>query len=78
VLKEIVHPAGAKIEVRKIQVGDATLSVSREIWGAEYQEQNALLLRAEHAPLFEDLCRREKVPVAFVGQIAGDGYRRPA
>ena len=73
VLKEIVHPAGARIEVRKIQVGDDTLSVL-EIWGAEYQEQNALLLRAEHARLFEELCDRERVPVAFVGQITGDGY----
>ena len=73
VLKEIVHPAGAKIEVRKILVGDETLSVL-EIWGAEYQEQNALLLKAEHASLFEGLCAREKVPVAFVGRITGDGY----
>jgi len=73
VVKEIVHPAGAKIEIRKIQVGDETLSVL-EIWGAEYQEQNALLLRPEQAPLFEDLCRREKVPVAFIGQVTGDGY----
>ncbi len=73
VLKEIVHPAGARIEVRKIQVGDATLSVL-EIWGAEYQEQDALLLRPEDAQLFEDLCTREKVPVAVVGQITGDGY----
>jgi len=73
VVKEIVHPAGAKIEIRKIQVGDETLS-ALEIWGAEYQEQNALLLKPEHAPLFEDLCTREKVPVAFIGQVTGDGY----
>jgi phosphoribosylformylglycinamidine synthase len=73
VLKEIVHPAGARIEVRKILVGDETLSVL-EIWGAEYQEQNALLLHSEHVQMFDDLCRREKVPVAFVGQITGDGY----
>ena len=73
VVKEIVHPAGAKIEIRKIQVGDETLSVL-EIWGAEYQEQNALLLKQKQAPLFEDLCRREKVPVAFIGQVTGDGY----
>jgi phosphoribosylformylglycinamidine synthase len=73
VVKEIVHPAGAKIEIRKIQVGDETLS-ALEIWGAEYQEQNALLLKQEHAPLFEELCGREKVPVAFIGQVTGDGY----
>lgn len=73
VVKEIVHPAGAKIEIRKIQVGDETLS-ALEIWGAEYQEQNALLLRPSQAQLFEDLCGREKVPVAFIGQVTGDGY----
>jgi phosphoribosylformylglycinamidine synthase len=73
VVKEIVHPAGARIEIRKVQVGDETLSVL-EIWGAEYQEQNALLLRPEHAQLFEGLCSREKVPVAFIGQVTGDGY----
>lgn len=73
VVKEIVHPAGARIELRKIIVGDATLS-ALEIWGAEYQEQDALLLRPEHAQLFENLCTREKVPVAFIGQVTGDGY----
>ncbi len=72
VLKEIVEPAGARIEVREILLGDETLSVL-EIWGAEYQEQDALLLRPEHEAPFRDLCRREKVPVAFVGRITGDG-----
>lgn len=72
VLKELVAPAGARIEVRAIPVGDETLSVL-EIWGAEYQEQDALLLRPEHRELFEGLCRREKVPVAFVGRVTGDG-----
>jgi len=73
VVKELVHPAGARVEVRKIILGDETLSVL-EIWGAEYQEQVALLLRSEHAPLFEMLCSREKVPVAFIGTVTGDGY----
>jgi phosphoribosylformylglycinamidine synthase len=72
VLKEIVEPAGAKIEVRAIPVGDDTLAVL-EIWGAEYQEQDALLLRPEDEQLFRDLCDREKVPVGFVGRITGDG-----
>jgi phosphoribosylformylglycinamidine synthase len=72
VLKEIVAPAGARIEVRKIPVGDETLSVL-EIWGAEYQEQDALLLRPEHAALFQGLCARERVPAALVGKVTGDG-----
>ena len=73
VVKEIIYPAGAKIEIRKIQLGDNTLSVL-EIWGAEYQEQNALLIRPESRDRFLELCRREKVPCAFIGEITGDGY----
>jgi phosphoribosylformylglycinamidine synthase len=72
VLKEIVEPQGARIEVRSIPVGDETLSVL-EIWGAEYQEQDALLLRPEHRSLFQSLCDREKVTAAFVGTVTGDG-----
>jgi phosphoribosylformylglycinamidine synthase len=73
VVKEIIYPAGAKIEVRKIQLGDNTLSVL-EIWGAEYQEQNALLLKPDDIEVFQRLCLREKVPFAVIGQITGDGY----
>jgi phosphoribosylformylglycinamidine synthase len=72
VLKEIVDPAGARIEVRDIPVGDDTLS-ALEIWGAEYQEQDALLLRPEHADLFQSICDRENVSAAFVGTVTGDG-----
>lgn len=73
VVKEIIHPAGARIEIRNIILGDETLSVL-EIWGAEYQEQNAILIRPEHRGMFEELCRRERVPVAFIGWVTGDGY----
>ena len=72
VLKELVEPAGARIDVRAVPVGDDTLSVM-EIWGAEYQENDALLLRPKDQHLFQALCDREKVPVAFVGQVTGDG-----
>jgi len=72
VLKEIVDPAGARFEVRSFPVGDETLS-GLEIWGAEYQENDALLLRPEHRDLFCAICERENVPVAFVGRVTGDG-----
>ncbi|MGM0668198.1 MAG: phosphoribosylformylglycinamidine synthase [Gemmatimonadota bacterium] len=72
VLKELVDPEGALIQLRAIPVGDETLSVL-EIWGAEYQEQDALLLRPEHRTRFQDLCDREKVTAAFVGRVTGDG-----
>ncbi len=73
VVKEIIYPAGARIEIRNIQSGDNTLSIL-EIWGAEYQEQDALLLRPERSAEFNSLCGREKVPCAVIGEITGDGY----
>jgi|Deesub1362A_J573_1020465.scaffolds.fasta_scaffold01267_4 phosphoribosylformylglycinamidine synthase len=73
VVKEIIYPAGAMVEVRRIQLGDNTLSVL-EIWGAEYQEQNAFLIRPEDIEAFQHLCEREKVPCAVIGQVTGDGY----
>ncbi len=72
VLKEVVEPAGARLEIREIPIGDETLSVL-EIWGAEYQENDALLLRPEHADLFVAFCAREKVPCALLGRVTGDG-----
>ncbi len=73
VLKEIVYPEGARIEVRKILLGDETLSVL-EIWGAEYQENDALLLRPESLETFKRMCEREKLPFSVVGEVTGDGY----
>jgi len=72
VLKEIVDPLGARYEIRNIKVGDKTLS-ALEIWGAEYQENDALLIRSESIPLLEAVAQREKCPYSLVGQVTGDG-----
>lgn len=82
VLKEIVevpnskpgdaNRGGARYEVRNILVGDETLSVL-EIWGAEYQENDALLLRPEDVDLFHKICTRENCPYSLLGQVTGDG-----
>lgn len=52
VLKEIVDPLGGKFQIRSIHSGDETLS-ALELWGAEYQENCALLLRPESRKMFE-------------------------
>ena len=72
VVKEIIEPEGARINIRNIHLGDTTLSVL-EIWGAEYQEQDALLIKPEDRSRFSELCARENVPVAYIGNITGDG-----
>ncbi|XP_012683728.2 phosphoribosylformylglycinamidine synthase isoform X2 [Clupea harengus] len=72
VLKELSEPAGAVIYTSKFKTGDPTLSVL-ELWGAEYQESNALLLHPADRNFLEQVCQREKCPVDFVGKITGDG-----
>ncbi|HEY4696302.1 MAG TPA: phosphoribosylformylglycinamidine synthase [Candidatus Hydromicrobium sp.] len=72
VLTELVEPAGGRIKIRNIQVGDKTMSVL-EIWGAEYQERNAFLIKMECLKVFQDICEREKVNCEVLGGITGDG-----
>jgi phosphoribosylformylglycinamidine synthase len=73
VIKEIIYPAGARINIRNIVVGDNTLSIL-EIWGAEYQENDALLIEADRIEMFLEICKREKVTCSVIGEITGDGY----
>uniref|UniRef100_A0A8C5DK69 Phosphoribosylformylglycinamidine synthase n=1 Tax=Gouania willdenowi TaxID=441366 RepID=A0A8C5DK69_GOUWI len=72
VLKELSEPAGAVIYCSRFKKGDPTLSVL-ELWGAEYQESNALLLQPSDRSFLQRVCQREKCPVDFVGNITGDG-----
>lgn len=74
-LKELVEPsyAGAVIFTKEFQLGDPTLNVL-ELWGAEYQENNAILCKPEDRPLLEAICARERCPISFVGVVTGDGF----
>lgn len=75
VVKEIIYPKGADIDIRAIVVGDKTMSIL-EIWGAEYQEQDALLVKPENRDLLELICKRERVSMAVIGTISGEGRIR--
>ncbi len=72
VLTELVDPAGGRIEIRNITLGDKTMSVL-EIWGAEYQERTALLLNPDRLAEFRAICAREKVTCEVLGEVTGDG-----
>lgn len=68
VTKEIIEPYGSIIDLDAVVCGDDTMT-PMEIWIAEYQEQNTILIKPEH---FEDIrliCERERVPVAVIGEI---------
>ncbi|MDD5489132.1 MAG: phosphoribosylformylglycinamidine synthase [Candidatus Moranbacteria bacterium] len=71
-LKEAVFPAGAKVYLREIPVGDK--SIRRvAILVAEYQESFIVLVKPEGWEKLQSICERENVPLARIGSITGDG-----
>lgn len=72
VLKELVEKSGGKIELRRIRLGDPTLSVLK-IWIAEYQERCGFLIPLERIEEFKSICQREKVNCEILGEVTGDG-----
>ncbi|MFA5051234.1 MAG: phosphoribosylformylglycinamidine synthase [Patescibacteria group bacterium] len=73
VLSELMEMIGGKIDIRKIVLGDKTMSVL-VIWSAEYQERYGLLITADDLDLFRSICIRERVNCEVLGEITGDGY----
>lgn len=59
VLKELVEPgtAGAVIFSKEFQLGDPTIT-ALELWGAEYQENNAILYKPDNTENKIKVCRR--------------------
>jgi phosphoribosylformylglycinamidine synthase len=72
VLKELVEKAGGAIELRRIRLGDPTLSVLK-IWIAEYQERCGFLINPERMEEFKSICEREKINCETLGKVTGDG-----
>jgi phosphoribosylformylglycinamidine synthase len=72
VLKELVEKTGGQIELRRVKLGDPTLSVLK-IWIAEYQERCGFLISFERIEEFKSICEREKVNCEILGEVTGDG-----
>ena len=72
VLKEIVETHGARYDLARLSLGDATMT-PLELWGAEYQESNALLVDPGDIPLLRAMAERERCHVDVVGEVAADG-----
>lgn len=45
-----------------------------ELWGAEYQESNAILVNPKNKNLLDKISKREKCLVDYVGHITGDKH----
>jgi phosphoribosylformylglycinamidine synthase len=72
VLTELVEEMGGIINIRKIHVGDTSMSVL-EIWGAEYQERYGILVWANRLDEFVEICEREGCPVEILGDVTDNG-----
>ncbi|MFA6387310.1 MAG: phosphoribosylformylglycinamidine synthase [Candidatus Paceibacterota bacterium] len=72
VLTELMETVGGKVDIRRIILGDKTMSVL-SIWSAEYQERYGLLIRPDKAGLLQRICSRERVNCEILGEITGDG-----
>ena len=58
---------GVAIDLSLIPVADPSLS-PMEVWSNESQERYVLAIKKSNKDIFENICRRERCPVAFVGQ----------
>lgn len=70
-LSELVEESGGKIEVKKLPVGDPTLS-EKEIIGNESQERMGLVIKKKDSDLLHRVADRERAPVYNVGDVTGD------
>ena len=65
-LKEISAPNGAEMDILQ------TMCV-KEVWGAELQEKEAMLIREKDRALMEAVGEREKVVVMVMGKMRDTG-----
>lgn len=72
-LSELVEETGGTIDVKKLPVGDPTLS-DKEIIGNESQERMGLVIKKEDIPYMEKVANRERAPFYVVGETTGDSH----
>ncbi len=69
---ELVEATGGVFELRKVHNEEKSMN-PMEIWCCEAQERYVLALKPGARQFFEELCARERCPVAFIGVATGDG-----
>ena len=69
---ELVEATGGRFSLRKVPNEEISMN-PMEIWCCEAQERYVLALKRDARAFFEELCARERCPVAFIGEATGDG-----
>ena len=67
-----MEATGGRFELRKVHNEEPSMN-PMEIWCCEAQERYVLALRRDARSFFEELCARERCPVAFIGEATGNG-----
>ena len=70
-LSELVEEVGGKIDLKKLPIGDPTLS-AKEIIGNESQERMGLIIDSKDLALLKRIAERERAPIYEVGTVTGD------
>ena len=68
VVKEIVHPYGAIINLDRVTLGDNSLQ-PLEIWCSEFQESDVILVQQEDLQLLKAICEKENICCDTLGII---------
>lgn len=71
-LSELVEETGGTIDIKKLPIGDETLS-AKEVLGNESQERMGLVISKEDAAYLQRVAERERAPYYEVGE-AGDNH----
>ena len=71
-LPELVEATGGKFHLRNIHNEDSSMS-PMEIWCNESQERYVLGVMPDRVAEFEAICKRERCPMAIVGEATNDG-----
>ena len=70
-LSELVEETGGTIDLKKLPVGDETLS-AKEVLGNESQERMGLVIQAKQAEYLRRVAERERAPYYEVGEAGSD------
>ena len=70
-LSELLENSGGFVEIKKLPIGDPTLS-DKEIIGNESQERMGLIIKEKDFELLKRIAHREKAPIYSVGKVTLD------
>lgn len=71
VLKELVEKVGGYINIRRVNVADASMSVL-EIYVCEFQERIGYVVMQCDLAQMQEICEREKVALEVLGEVTGN------